>query len=121
MKQKWFDLALKILQARKDDFVNSQHVTAILVLKKNVISVGNNSKKTSPLQKKFSKNQHAIYNHAEIDCIKNALRTYNLEQLNKSQMYIVRNSKSGKIGLAKPCSGCSKALSYFGIHKVFHT
>jgi tRNA(Arg) A34 adenosine deaminase TadA len=75
----------------------------------------------------WGKNQDSIYLHAEIDAIKNALRLITQDQLAKCDIYIVRikhpdnGSSSWVEGLAKPCSGCMRAITSFGLKKVFWT
>lgn len=103
-------------------------LAACLVLRNEVISVGFNSDKSHPLQKRFSKNNDAIFKHAEVDCIIKALRIVEQEDLKDATLYVYRVKKTNKgdvnwvSGLAEPCSGCSKAIEHFGIKKtVFST
>jgi tRNA(Arg) A34 adenosine deaminase TadA len=101
--------------------VGNQTLAACVVKRNKIISFGHNKKKTHPLQNKFNKHPQAIYLHAEIDAIKNALKRLSVEDLAGSTLYIVRTKKDGSEGLAKPCSGCMQAIESFNIGKVIYT
>lgn len=94
-------------------------LAAAIMRRHKLISIGINSGKTHPLQKKFSKNNRCIHLHAEIDAIRNALRMgHNIEG---TTMLIARTKKNGQIGLAKPCQACQRAIIHFGIRDVIWT
>ena len=59
--------------------VKASRVAACIVYKGRVVSVGVNSKRTDTFQKRFSKNEHAIYLHAEIAAIKAAKKHLSLD------------------------------------------
>lgn len=108
--------------------LNRAKLAACLVIRNEIISVGFNSYKTHPLQKKFAKNIEAIFKHAEVDCIINALRHVEQEELAKATLYVYRVKKLTKDnnfwsdGYAEPCIGCKSAIEYFKIKKaVFST
>ena len=101
--------------------VGNQTLAACVVKRNKIISFGHNKNKTHPLQNKFNKHPQAIYLHAEIDAIKNALKRASVEDLVGSTLYIVRTKKDGSEGLAKPCSGCMQAIESFNIGKVIYT
>lgn len=102
-------------------------LAACLVLKNEIISVGYNSDKSHPMQKRFGKNSDSIFKHAEIDCILNSLKHIEKENLQYSTLYVYRVKKETRIssdfvdGLAKPCVGCSRAIEHFGIKKVVYS
>jgi deoxycytidylate deaminase len=102
-------------------------LAACLVINNEVISVGHNSDKSHPLQKRFAKNSDAIFKHAEVDCIINALRHLDKEDLKKSTLYVyrVKRKRKGDLswvdGLAEPCLGCKRAIDHFGIKKVIYS
>jgi tRNA(Arg) A34 adenosine deaminase TadA len=79
---------------------------------------GWNSKKSDPLAAKYGRHPDAIYPHAELAAIKNALRVMEPEELHSCTMYIARVLKNGETALAKPCTGCQRALLEFGIGNV---
>lgn len=99
-------------------------LAACLVIQNEIISIGYNSDKSHPLQKRFSKNSESIFKHAEIDCIVNALKHIDPEELQRATLYVYRVKKKEKgdtgwiDGRAEPCSGCKKAIEHFGIKKV---
>ena len=66
---------LAIMAQANDEYPRAR-LAAALVKNNKIISFGINRKKTDPLQAKFGKNKDAIYLHAEIHAIKNALRDY---------------------------------------------
>lgn len=110
-------------KAQRVTAINSARIVAAVVLKNSIISYGINQRKSHPFQAQYAKNSEAIYLHAEIDAIKNALRKISTDDLKKATLYICRakrNNKTGRweYGLAKPCLGCKTAISEFGISKV---
>jgi tRNA(Arg) A34 adenosine deaminase TadA len=88
--------------------------------KKHVISVGWNSRKSDPLAAKYGRHPDAIYPHAELAAIKNALRDRNIQpsQLQDCTMYVARVKRDGTPAMAKPCVGCQRAIQEFGIGDV---
>lgn len=107
--------------------VSRQRLAACLVYKNEIIAVGFNKRKTHPIAKRFQKHEDAIYLHAEVDCIKNALRQYDEDVIAKSTMYVLRvkrpddNHQIFIRGMAKPCCGCHHAIDQFNIKRVFYT
>ena len=53
--------------------IQSARIAAAIVQKNNIVSIGVNSRKSHPFQKKYGKNDDSIFLHAETDAIKNAL------------------------------------------------
>jgi tRNA(Arg) A34 adenosine deaminase TadA len=105
--------------------VKSARLSAAVVIKNSVISLGNNSYRTHPFQAKYGKNPEAICLHAEVKAIRNALNHVEADDLRKATMMVYRVKKaSGSFkaewvdGLAKPCSGCMGAIVEFGFKKV---
>lgn len=97
---------------------------AAIVLKNEIISLGVNRLKTDPFQKRFGKTPYSIYLHAEIAAIKNAIKRLNAGDLSKATLYVarVKSVKDSVVyGLAKPCSGCQRAIAEFGIKQVIFT
>jgi deoxycytidylate deaminase len=102
-------------------------LAACLVIRNEVISVGLNSEKSHPMQKRFGKNSESIFKHAEVDAILGALRHIDSDLLKRSTLYVFRVKKKNKgdmtlvDGMAEPCSGCKKAIEHFGIKKVVYS
>ena len=119
-KDKTFISILKKI-TRDIPCAGNQTLASCIVKGNRVISFGHNKRKTHPLQTKFAKNPEAIYLHAEIDAIKNALKEVDSSLLDQCTMYIARTKKNGDEGMSKPCKGCKKAIEAFGIRRVIYT
>lgn len=118
-KQTLTDLAIANIGIR-----NRIKLAAGVVYKNRLVAVGVNSYKSHPLMTKFGKNPEAIYLHAEVDAIKNALRVLSLQELEKSDILVVRVKKDGhdyKTCLAKPCDGCARAIQAFNLRNLYYT
>ena len=94
------------------------NVAAILKVGDNLYH-GYNQKKTHPLQKEFGNNEHCIYLHAEIDCIRKAYRGDGY--IAGSTLYVARTLKNGIPANACPCEGCQEAIEHFNIGTVYFT
>ena len=104
--------------------VGSGKHAACIVFKKQIVSIGVNSKKTTTLMSFFNRRPEAIVVHAEIAAIHSALKRMSYSNLKKSTLYIARAKTVGGIvkpGLSMPCSGCARALEHFGISRVVYT
>ena len=120
---------IEILRKAAIDIVNSvrsYRVAASLVYKRKIVSFGINRYKTSPIQNRFKKNENAFYLHAEVACVKNALRHLDVEDFKKCDMFVVRVKRLVYEGdfvyaMAKPCEGCSRCIAEFGIRDVYYT
>lgn len=125
MNPDMFDTLFKMAQANEQ--MPKAKVAAAICDRKKVLGFGFNSLKSDPLQSKFSKNEHAIYFHAEVHAIKNTIKNHGLEALEGSTMYVCRvklpNARSTKYhrAMAEPCQGCKRAISAFGIRCVHYT
>ena len=119
------DTLTKVAEAN-DEYPRARMASA-LVKSNKIMSIGINRRKTDPMMAKYCKNKDAIFLHAEIHAIKNALKEYSVEDLEDSVLYICRvkrpNEKSKKWvhGMARPCSGCARAIAEFGIRNVVYT
>lgn len=102
-------------------------LSAAIVHKGRIIAIGMNKMKSHPFQARFGKNKDAIFLHAEIAAIKNALRILDAKDLKNTSLYICRVKKEERDrqdwvdGLAKPCPGCLRAIAEFGIKQVVYT
>ena len=106
--------------------VRGARIAAAVVRKGKVVSYGYNHKKTHPFQTRFCKNPHAIFFHAEVHAIKNALKSVDVEDLYKCELYIVRakRDKANRkwiTGMSKPCSGCQKCIDLFDLKSVYYS
>lgn len=112
------------MMARDQEPVSRARIAAALVYKGRVISYGYNQTRTSWMQRRFKKNEHSYFLHAEVDAIKNALKVTDAETVKKSTLYVARaKTIDGKdvFGLAKPCNGCQECIKWFNVRKVFYT
>jgi deoxycytidylate deaminase len=107
--------------------VRQARIAACLVYRNEIISFGINQMKTHPFQAQFGKNKDSIFLHAETDCIKNALREIDVDELSRCTLYVCRmkyeshEKKKFVYGLAKPCPGCERAIATFNIKNVFYS
>lgn len=110
--------------AMNSDHHRSKH-SAVIVYKNDVISLACNKSKSHPFQKRYSKASEAIFLHAEVAAIHNALKRVSLKELSKSTMYVcrVRINKENKsfFSYSKPCDGCMRAIAEFDIKNVMYT
>ena len=124
MNAKIFDETFKLAQAVEP--VRGARIAAAVVRKGKVISYGFNHKKSHPFQAKFCKNNHAVFFHAEVHAIKNALTTVDVNDLSKCELYIVRakrdkTNRKWISGMSKPCSGCQKCIDLFDLKSVYYS
>ena len=97
---------------------HSRHACAI-TLKNNILGVGMARYKTHPLMAKYQDKSERVFLHAEIDAIVKVINKHGSEILKDSDMYILRLTKGGSLGMSKPCYGCQKAIDAFGIKNVY--
>lgn len=119
---------LKQLRVIAEDVepVKTARIAAAITIGNEIISIGVNQKKTHPLQARFTRHHSAIYQHAEISAIHNALRRVKADELSRATLYVVRRRKNTETkhwedGLACPCEGCQKAIKYYDIKRVIYT
>ena len=107
--------------------VRQARIAACLVHRNEIVSFGINQMKTHPFQAQFGKNKDSIFLHAETDCIKNALREIEVDELSRCTLYVCRvkfeshEKRKFVYGLAKPCPGCERAIANFNIKSVYYT
>jgi deoxycytidylate deaminase len=124
MKTEIFQEVFKLAQAVEP--VRGARIAASVVRKGKVVSYGFNHKKSHPFQAKFCKNKDAVFFHAEVHAIKNALQIIDIDDLSKCELYIVRakrdkNNKKWITGLSKPCSGCQKCIDVFELKNIYYS
>lgn len=107
---------------------NRAKLAAALVIRNDIISIGQNSTtKSHPIQKRFGRNTESIFLHAEINCIINAIRNVDAEELSKATLYVYRvkkldkDSKYWSDGISEPCTGCKQAIEHFRIKRVVYS
>lgn len=117
---------LQTIAASNPNPVRSFKLAASVLYKRMPVSVGVNSYKTDPFMLNYGRNEHAIYLHAEVSAIKNALKILHVDDLSSCILLVARVKKSGNntsysSALAKPCDGCIRCISEFGIREVWYT
>jgi deoxycytidylate deaminase len=103
--------------ARRESLKVNFHVRvgAVLVRQHCTISTGKNyPTKTHPLIRKYS-NVKTI--HAEFDAVIGIDR----HLVEGSYLYVYRETRDGKIAMAKPCDMCLAFLIEMGVRKIFYT
>jgi len=116
----------KLFEIAKDlEPVGQARVAACLCRRNKIYSLGINSRESSKLSRRFSKDDKALCVHAEVDCILNYLKSYGNKDISKCTLYIVRakigDSGEWQYGCSYPCNGCLKAIEHFGIKKIVYT
>ena len=111
---------LKTLALSNDGFKNYK-LAACIEYRNDIIAYGFNQTKTHPFQAKFAKHQEAIYLHAEVHAIYNALKKLPVEELSKCTLYVMRVNKEGEALISCPCKGCQMAINTFNIKHVYFT
>ena len=122
---------LNILRKIADDVlpVSSSKIASAIVIGNEIVSIGINSMKSHPFQKKYSRNPSSIYFHSETNAIFNALKRVHEYELKRAILYIFRikydssmiNKRKKIWGKSFPCEGCRKCINAFGIKKVIYT
>lgn len=105
--------------ANEATFDHKQRLVAAVTKKGDIIGLGKNSMKSHPFQARFSKNESSIYLHAETAAILDAVNRG--ENPRGGVMHVIRPLRDGSLGLARPCSGCMKALETYGIQRVVYS
>ena len=126
---RYFDMAKKV--AEHSDF-GPIKMGCVLVYQGKVISLGCNSRKTSPAQKRYNRYrqfnkgskpiQHS--NHAELAAIKAV--PYTVAQTidwKRVKMFIYRMAPGlpNGMGCAKPCPGCMALIKDMGIQDIYYS
>jgi deoxycytidylate deaminase len=107
--------------------VRGARIAAAVVRRGKVISYGYNHKKTHPFQTQIlQKSIMLVFFHAEVHAIKNALKSIDVEDISKCELYIVRakRDKANRkwiTGMSKPCSGCQKCIDLFDLKSVYYS
>ena len=99
------------LKAARGSNLHKHRVGAVLMKGKSVVAAGCNSKKTHPLCiTDFT--QHAEFNV----CSK-----VDYSFLNQLTIYIVRLTRTNRIGMSKPCEECEKLLIGANLNRVYYS
>lgn len=117
-----YDTFLEACEAPK---ISRAKIIAKLYLGNTLISIGHNSKKTHPLQKKFSGLDYKINLHAETAAIAKALKMYEYKDFQDMSLFVIRakltNERDFISGIACPCEACWRLIRSLRINEVFYT
>ena len=99
----------------------------IAVYKNKILSVGWNSSKTSPLQRKYNKYRDYDIDvdltkntiHAEINCL-NKIKDLEINW-SKVNVFVFRIKKDDSRGMARPCKGCMAFIKSLGIKNIYYS
>ena len=118
---------LMTLAGDQNSNVTRARLCAAIVYKNRIVAYGFNSLKSHPFQSRYSRNSDSIYLHAETDCIYRAVRRLDVDDLKRATLYVARVKRVSPLttelvsGLAKPCTGCMRAIVQHQIRKVVFT
>ena len=106
--------------------VAGAQIAAGIVYKNRFVSIGFNEMKTHPMAAKYGRNKDAIYLHAEVSAIRNAIRHMSEEDMSRATLYVARVKKDRPGGVfipgnAKPCIGCARAIAEFNLARVVYS
>jgi tRNA(Arg) A34 adenosine deaminase TadA len=107
--------------AKNVEPIQSARIVAGIHRKGKLLAVGFNQRKSHPLQAKWASRPERIFLHAEIDAVRNYLYNSTADSLESCSILVVRVKRSGNswvYGTAKPCSGCMRALEFYGLKNV---
>lgn len=106
----------------QEELVGNTRFGCIIAHRKKILATGTNHYKSHPVQARFSPRRHAIHMHSETNAIVNYIRNgHSIDLLSKCTMYIARTTCDGNVALAKPCTGCQRAIVEYGIGDVYWT
>lgn len=107
--------------------VANARLAACVVVKGSPVSFGRNSLKSHGFQMRYGKNVDSKFWHAETNAIYNALKRVHVEDLQRATLYVVRVkrpeslSRDWILANSKPCSGCMKCITDFGIGRILYS
>lgn len=99
--------------AKQSSYVQHR-VGAVVVKGGRILSTGFNSRQPSSMMGTSTR-------HAETAAILKMLKERRGNDLVGADMYVSRFTRGGRIGLARPCPACHKAIRAVGIRKVYYT
>lgn len=103
----------------RSELVRSSRHAAAILYKGQIISIGNNKRKSHPIMCKFNKSSPKIFLHAEVDAIVKCINAHGLDIFPDTTLYVLRMTKSGYVGSSEPCQICKEIIKSVGISTVF--
>ncbi len=111
----------------KDSFSGKNFHLSFLIYKNRIISIGQNSKKTHPINlrnKKISREGIDISTFKGVCSEWSAIsKLKNLTNIpaHKCSLINIRINKNNEIRMSRPCCSCIKLLSFFDISRVYYS
>lgn len=125
MNIRYFNIAREI--SRLSPFKRIK-IAAVVVYKKDILSVGYNSYKTNPLMKELDKERYDVEEtyhchchslHAEVSAL---LKIRNMSiDFKKVVVYTYRESSDGKMRMSRPCKSCYRYIIDLGIRRICYS
>ena len=127
MKAEFFKAAKKCAEQSSYKGASSAKIGAVAVFRRTIIAQGHNQDKTHPLQQRYNIYRYDVNGnhyypskmHAEMELI-SKIRYLDIN-FAEVEIYVYRETKSGKRAMARPCAACTKALKDLGIKKICYT
>lgn len=127
MKAEFFKAAKKCAEQSNYKGASSAKIGAVAVFRRTIIAQGHNQDKTHPLQQRYNIYRYNVNGnhyypskiHAEMELI-SKIRYLDIN-FAEVEIYVYRETKSGKRAMARPCAACTKALKDLGIKKICYT
>ena len=119
--KRYFEVAKAV--SKLSDFKRI-HIGAILVYKNQIISTGQNERKTHPMQKEFNKyrfKEDSVNNgmiHAEMKAMLSIPEGIDTRKI---ICYTYREDRFGNTQCSRPCKGCLAKIKELGIKKIYYT
>lgn len=105
------------------------HIGAIVTCGSKVVGVGFNSRKSSPIQKKYNKyrdfdgadtNTEPLHlTHAEVAAL-GQLKYLDID-VSKCEVWTYRETANHDLAISRPCAACMKYINDLGIKKIHYT
>lgn len=103
------------------------HIGCVAVYKNQIISIGYNTNKTHPIQKKYNRYREMEYEgvepasglHAEMMCLL-GLKDMDIDY-SKVKLYVYREDNNGNTANCRPCAACMELCDRMGIKNIFYT
>lgn len=127
MKADFFKAAKKCAEQSNYKGASSAKIGAVAVFRRTIIAQGHNQDKTHPLQQRYNIYRYDVNGnhyypskiHAEMELI-SKIRYLDIN-FAEVEIYVYRETKSGRRAMARPCAACTKALKDLGIKKICYT
>lgn len=119
---KFFDVARSVAKLSTWSEIPREQTGAVVVFRNEVIGVGYNRRKTSPMQAYWAEKAgmpDSIYPHAEISALQK-VNHGKKDLMGIAKIFVYRETQLG-IAMARPCPICTLAIKAFGIKNIFYT